>query len=232
MLRRLRSRLTYANVVGTMALFVAVGTGGAYAANTVFSSDIVDGEVKSVDIGNNEIASGDIKDNTVNTFDVHSFIGDDVIDGTLTGADVDEATLGTVPSSVLGGLGRMGVLQNGQPGPGACDPESGTFINCDMVATLTLARPARIFVTGSIVGVQEVGTQLGLGSCQLGTTSGAIPGTTLPVTVAGGDFEQLGVSGITGVFPAGQHSFGIDCNETSPIRYQQARVSAVALSDQ
>ena len=35
----------------------AVGTGGAYAANTIGSSDIVDGQVKSVDVGDNEIKS-------------------------------------------------------------------------------------------------------------------------------------------------------------------------------
>jgi hypothetical protein len=93
MLRKLRSRITYANVVATLALFVAVGTGGAYAANTVFSSDIVNGEVKSVDIGDNEINSADVKDQTLNTFDVHTFLGVDVVDNTLTGADVDESTL-------------------------------------------------------------------------------------------------------------------------------------------
>ncbi len=92
MLRRLSSRLTYANVVATMALFVALG-GSAYAVNTVRSTDIVDGEVKSVDIGNNEIGSGDIKDNSVNTFDVHSFLGADVADETLTGADIATGSL-------------------------------------------------------------------------------------------------------------------------------------------
>ena len=75
------------NVVGFLALFVALG-GSAYAVNTVRSTDIVDGEVKSVDIGNNEIGSADVKDNSLNTFDVHSFLGVDVVDGTLTGADV------------------------------------------------------------------------------------------------------------------------------------------------
>ena len=61
-----------------MALFVALG-GTAYAANTVGSADIIDGEVKSVDIGNNEIGSADVKDNSINTFDVHSFLGVDVV---------------------------------------------------------------------------------------------------------------------------------------------------------
>ena len=67
--------------------------GTAYAVNTVGSTDIIDGEVKSVDIGNNEIGSADVKDNSLNTFDVHSFLGADVVDGTLTGADVGDGTL-------------------------------------------------------------------------------------------------------------------------------------------
>ena len=82
------------NVVGLLALFVALG-GTAYAVNTVGSTDIIDGEVKSVDIGNNEIGSSDVKDNSINTFDVHSFLGVDVVDGTLTGDDVaDTSSLG------------------------------------------------------------------------------------------------------------------------------------------
>jgi len=63
------------NVVAFLALFVALGGTSAYAANTVFSTDIVDGEVKSVDIGNGEVGSADVKDNSLNTFDVHSFPG-------------------------------------------------------------------------------------------------------------------------------------------------------------
>ena len=49
--RRLRERLSYANVMSSIAVILALGTGGAYAANTIRSSDIVDG-----------IGSADIKD--------------------------------------------------------------------------------------------------------------------------------------------------------------------------
>ncbi len=42
---------------------------------------------------NNSIHSGDVLDNTINTFDVHSFLGADVVDNSLTGADIDESTL-------------------------------------------------------------------------------------------------------------------------------------------
>jgi hypothetical protein len=99
MLRKLLPRSIY-DVMAAIACFGVLAGGTAYAANTVFSSDIVDGEVKSIDIGQNEIGSADVKDNSLNTFDVHSFIGEDVVDGTLTGADVsDNSTLGPLDIS-------------------------------------------------------------------------------------------------------------------------------------
>jgi hypothetical protein len=95
MLAQLRRRLTYANVVATLALFVAVSTGGAYAANTIFSTDIVDGEVKAPDIANaavvaDKLATGSVtsrkaKDNTLT--------GTDVLDGSIKGADIGGLTI-------------------------------------------------------------------------------------------------------------------------------------------
>ena len=52
-MRRIRDRLTYANVISTIALFLVLTGGTAVAlngANTVFSDDIVNGEVKSPDL--------------------------------------------------------------------------------------------------------------------------------------------------------------------------------------
>ena len=54
----------YANVTATMALVVALG-GSAYAANTVRSSDIKNGEVKRVDLANNAVTSGKVSNGTL-----------------------------------------------------------------------------------------------------------------------------------------------------------------------
>jgi hypothetical protein len=51
--------------MGALALFLVLSGGTAYAANTVFSEDIVDGEVKGVDIGNNQVRSADVRDDTL-----------------------------------------------------------------------------------------------------------------------------------------------------------------------
>ena len=56
-MRNLSRHLTYANVMSTLAVVLVIGGGVAYAANTVFSSDIVNGEVRRVDIGTNQVRS-------------------------------------------------------------------------------------------------------------------------------------------------------------------------------
>jgi hypothetical protein len=120
MLSGLSRRLTYSNVMSTLAVFGVLAGGTAYAANTVFSSDIVDGEVKSVDIGNNEIGSADVKDGTINTFDVHSFLGVDVVDGSLEDQDIAEGTFVNF-NAVL--------AEGGDIHPHTCDVATITGIN-------------------------------------------------------------------------------------------------------
>src|SRR6185503_6820516 len=57
----LRSHLTYANVMATLAVFLVLSGGTAVAlsgSNTVFSDDITDNEVYSVDVRNDSLAGG------------------------------------------------------------------------------------------------------------------------------------------------------------------------------
>ena len=85
MLTRLRSRLTYPHIVSTIALFLAL-TGGAFALQ-----------------GKNSVDSGDIKKDNVKSSDIKSPNGvktGDVTDNGLTGTDIDESTLGQVPSAL------------------------------------------------------------------------------------------------------------------------------------
>ena len=65
-----RARLTYANVIATLALFLALG-GSAYAVtagkNTVTSKSIVKGAVKTADIANKAVSSKKLKPGAVPT---------------------------------------------------------------------------------------------------------------------------------------------------------------------
>src|SRR3954453_19038115 len=70
MLKRLRDKLSYANVVASLALFIALG-GSAYA------------------IGAGTIGTREVRDNSLRSRDVRT--------NTLTGRDIDERTLRGVP---------------------------------------------------------------------------------------------------------------------------------------
>ena len=59
---------------GALALFLVIAGGTAYAANTIGSADIINGQVKSADIGDNQVQSIDVKN------------------GGLTGADIKDAS--------------------------------------------------------------------------------------------------------------------------------------------
>ena len=87
---RLKSRLTFANVCSFLALLIALGTGSAYAANTVFSSDIVDGEVKTADLDNNSVRTTKIVNGQVANadLDADAVDGSKVLDASIAHADL------------------------------------------------------------------------------------------------------------------------------------------------
>ena len=93
-MRKLRRHLTYANVMATLAVFIALG-GAAYAANTIGSSDIIDESILSVDLKNGQVRTSDIGDGQIRSPDVRN---DTQTDGGLTAADL-------APDSV--GLGEL-----------------------------------------------------------------------------------------------------------------------------
>jgi hypothetical protein len=105
---RVRRHLTYSNVVSSLCLFLLLGGGTAYAldgSDTVFSDDIVNGEVKEADVGQGAVASAEIKNDSILPGDVApnsltspriadaSLTGIDIANNSLKGADVDESTL-------------------------------------------------------------------------------------------------------------------------------------------
>lgn len=89
MLRRFRSKVTYANVISSVALFFALTTGGAYAAIQITGANIVNGTVTGADIKNGSLASTDVKNYTLTAADLasNSVTGTKVRDFSLTPAD-------------------------------------------------------------------------------------------------------------------------------------------------
>jgi hypothetical protein len=94
-----RSRLTYANVMATLALFIALG-GGAYAAfhlprNSVSSKNIVNRQVKRADLATGAVTSRKLGANSVTETKVRdeSLTGDKLSEGAVTGDKVSDGSL-------------------------------------------------------------------------------------------------------------------------------------------
>jgi hypothetical protein len=135
MLRRLGRHIRQ-NVVAWLALFLALGGTGAYAANTISTGDIVDNQVTSADVRDDNLAFGglsandlgpgsvltselrdnsvlgaDIQDGTVSHADaaLNTFRGSDIADDSLTGLDINESTLLMPPTTTATFAGQGSV---------------------------------------------------------------------------------------------------------------------------
>ena len=109
---KIRPRLTYANVVATLALFVAVSGASAFAATRLAKNSVGSRQLKSKSVTTGKIARGAVN-------------GSKVAKGSLTGANINLAALGTVPSATTataaGNANTVG-------GHGAACPAASTLI--------------------------------------------------------------------------------------------------------
>ncbi len=127
MLGGIRSRLSYANVVASMALFIALG-GVSYAAvklprNSVGPAQIKKHAVTGSKVKNSSLTGSDIKNSSLRGGDVRnsSLTGSDVKDGSLTAKDFNGSVQGAPgpqgPQGPQGATGDTGA--KGDPGSSA-----------------------------------------------------------------------------------------------------------------
>jgi len=82
-MRRLADKLTYANVISTICLFLLLGGGAAFAASQ---------------LGKNSVGAKQLKKNAVTNAKIKkdAVTGGKVKNGSLTGSDIDQASLNAV----------------------------------------------------------------------------------------------------------------------------------------
>jgi hypothetical protein len=174
----IRSRLTYANVVSTLALFLAVSAGGAYAANTIGSSDIIDESLLSQDIKNGEVKNADLAENSITSTRLangsiqNSDLGPDAVttskikagnvdstdlaDNAVTTAKIANGQVGSadVANNTLTGADvnesslNLGSFFAAASGVGGCNADGGAEAVC-ATTTLTLPRAGRVLVNAT-----------------------------------------------------------------------------------
>jgi hypothetical protein len=230
MRQKLRSRLTFANVVSVIALFAALGGTGAWATHEVIlSSDIRDGEVKTPDLANlgvtnPKLATGGVTAGKLATGAVTSA---KVLDNSLTGNDVNESTL-----AGLDGADGFNTF---------CDPNSTTFVDCGAATTVTLGRAMSVLVIVTSHFSSFFGNPPNVGNCRLMENGVAVSGDHTIGELdpdrdtgldASGGVTQGGMNLVdVRSLAAGTYTFRVDCNETaSDIAFNNISVAAVELA--
>jgi len=90
-MKQIRKRLTYANVMSSLAVFLVLGGATAFAATKIGGNEIKANAISTGKIKKEAVSTSKIKKNAVDSSRVK--------DGSLTGADISLGTLGTVPSA-------------------------------------------------------------------------------------------------------------------------------------
>jgi hypothetical protein len=138
----IRKRITFANVTSFVALFVALSA-GSYAAvilpaNSVGSKQIKAKAVTSAKLGNGAVTGSKLGSNAIDASKVR--------DGSLTGGDINLATLGKVPSAATADTAGSAAIArvkqvsaggNSRPDTDANAPIDTVTASCDngLVAT-------------------------------------------------------------------------------------------------
>ena len=118
-MKQIRGGLTYSNVVATVALFMAIGGGAAWAAshlakNSVKSKNIAPSAVKTRNLAKGAVKTKNLANAAVTPAKIKaaSLTRSQLAPGTLAGTQVTELTATSVP-----GLGEMPSPEGGTPVP-------------------------------------------------------------------------------------------------------------------
>ena len=133
-MKQIRKRLTYANLMSSIAVFLVLGGATAYAAKKIGSNQLKANSVTTAKIKKNAVTTAKIKN------------------GAVTGAKVNLSTLGTVPSASVAGsvTGRI---------PFSVHTGAGTH-NIAVVGPFTLQGVCRIDNAGTDEGELQLLTSV------------------------------------------------------------------------
>ena len=227
-MKQIRKRLTYANVMSSIAVFLVLGGGAAIAAGQ---------------LGKNSVGSKQLKKNAVTTAKIKK--------GAVTGAKVKPGSLkasnfaaGQLPAGPKGDKGATGA-----PGPsfgafgnGGCGALEESFETCASTGSVNLPSAGHVLLIASAEwdnddpepSDPEPTEPPDAGDCRLSVDGAPL---SRPVTF-GEDLLVHGISEggsismnwITQPLSAGSHSFAFECRETDGATYiAEAMLSTVLL---
>jgi hypothetical protein len=173
---RLRRRLSYANVMATIAVFVALG-GSSYAAISVTGKNVK----------NSSLSGKDVKNNSLTGKDVKGLKSGDIADRSLLSKDFKA---GQLPAGATGATGPRGPSD-----AFVADESDTTFTNVTTTRTVlgTLNLPAGKYMIFAKATLNNNGATVASWDCDLtaGTDLDQTGGGSLPVGPNGADDREI-----------------------------------------
>jgi hypothetical protein len=175
-LRKFRSRLSYANVASSLALFLAVSGGTAFAATTIGSSQIRTHAVTGPKIATNAVTSSKIAPSSITSSDVKN--------GSLQSSDFASGQLPAGAAGAAGPAGPAGPAGAGSSMNGVVSP-GGTLVYGKGVAAVSVGGSG-VYVVSLNSNVSQCPVVATIGGYQLGgNTASATNGGTITVQPGG-----------------------------------------------
>ena len=243
MLRRLWPRVIYANVTSTLALFLVVAGGTAYAANTIRTGDIVDNEVTSADVrddslgfgglGAQDLGPGSVRSSEVQDFSLGngdfltgSVDGRVVTDNSITSTDVQLSTLqgSDVAANTLAGadINESSLIMPPTTTVTFAGPSSAVSLNNDASFTKVVGKTlpagsyAIVATANTSSGVAFRGDNVRDAVCELRNGGGFIGGATDRRVIPEAEFVKRTLSMNGGAqVPAGGGEVSLWCKSQS-----------------
>jgi hypothetical protein len=192
MIRKLRARLTYANVVSTIALLLAVGGGTAYAAAKIGTNNIRYHAVTGSKVATNAVTASKVKNSALS--------GSDLRDNSIRGADVRNGTLEAVDFAA-------GQLPKGDKG----DPATSIFAVVSAAGTLTTAKGITN-LSSTDAGVYTATAAQDVSKCAaVATLAGGAAGTVTAEPTAGNPAQFTFQTRTAGVDERRAFQFAVYC---------------------
>jgi hypothetical protein len=199
---------SHATVVSYLALFVALGTGGAYAVDRITGAQVENGTIGSADLKDRQaVAAVDVRRDT------------------LTGGQIREGSLDVSSALPLAGVNDAG----------DCDPSGPNAIDC-VATSIRLDRPARLMVIATGGMYSEGSSSPVRGACEVrldgvARPTAVRPGETVDATSADSSdgFARTVVTGAP--VPPGEHRISLSCGELDPdVRIATPTIAVLAVS--
>lgn len=176
-MKAIRSRLTYANVMSSIAVFLVIGGATAFAAsqlekNSVGAKQLKKNAVTAAKIKKNAVTGAKVKDGSLTTVDLAdgsidsakvldgSLTGKDVAADSLTGANINESTLGQVPDAAKLGGKTATAFTSSSIYKNESAIEEGTLFDVETHYIDEACNPGDVLIAGGPANVGKTSTML------------------------------------------------------------------------